>query len=101
MRLRGEKSIYDDFSLRSTMVYQAPFVWVARLTCKSWSETYGVVQTGISIDDPLMISVVSFSFGVAQSSIYTSVQLAIFDIDWNDSHYVGRPMKESCKSHRC
>ena len=69
MRLREEKRLIKTFHFAPRWQCQAPFVWVTRLACKSRSETYGVVQTDISMDDPLMISVVSFSFGLVQSSI--------------------------------
>jgi hypothetical protein len=46
-----------------------------------------------------MISVVSFSFGMAQSSIYTSVLLAIFEIDIDDLKDLSTPMNLLCKSN--
>ena len=49
------------------------------------------------MDDPLMISVVSFSFGVAQSSIYNSVLLAIFEIDIDEFKDLSTPMNLLCK----
>ena len=57
------------------------------------------MQTDNSMDDPLMISVVSFSFGVAQSSIYTSVLLAIFEIDIHELKDIGTPINLLCKSN--
>ena len=56
------------------------------------------MQTDNSMDDPLMISVASFSFGVAKTSICTSVLLAIFEIDIHELKDIDTPMNLLCKS---